>query len=125
MPCVCTVLYCHLWPLHLYHIFPHYLTNSTFSGKNLLHIKLCFDIQYNFCLKYSPLYEEFREILPNVYIVLKILPYVYIVLEILPYVYRVLEILPYVYIGIGDTAINVHRYWRYYHKCTQVLEILL
>jgi hypothetical protein len=25
----CAVLYCHLWPVWLYHIFPHYLTNGT------------------------------------------------------------------------------------------------
>jgi hypothetical protein len=28
----CAVLYCHLWPLWLYRIFPHYLTNSTIFG---------------------------------------------------------------------------------------------
>ena len=24
----CTILYCHLWPVWLYHILPHYLTNE-------------------------------------------------------------------------------------------------
>jgi len=27
--------YCHLWPVRLYHIFPHYLTDGTIWGKNL------------------------------------------------------------------------------------------
>jgi hypothetical protein len=26
-------LYCHLWPVRLYHIFPHYLINGTNFGK--------------------------------------------------------------------------------------------
>jgi hypothetical protein len=38
----CTVLYCHLRPLWLHHIFPHYLINSTVSGKKLLTIKCVF-----------------------------------------------------------------------------------
>ena len=29
MHCSCAVLYCHLWSVWLYHIFPHYLTNGT------------------------------------------------------------------------------------------------
>ena len=40
--CVCSLRYptcnahaqcCHLWPTPLYHIFPHYLTNSTIFGR--------------------------------------------------------------------------------------------
>jgi hypothetical protein len=27
--------YCHLWPVRLYNIFPHYLTNSMISEKTL------------------------------------------------------------------------------------------
>jgi hypothetical protein len=26
--------YCYLWPVWLYHIIPHYIINSRFSGKN-------------------------------------------------------------------------------------------
>jgi len=25
--------YCHLWPVWMYHIFPHYLTNGAIFGK--------------------------------------------------------------------------------------------
>ena len=28
----CVVLHCHLWPVMLYHIFSHYLTNDTILG---------------------------------------------------------------------------------------------
>jgi hypothetical protein len=35
----CAVLYCHLWPVWLYHIFPHYLTNGTIFVINFLNIK--------------------------------------------------------------------------------------
>ena len=36
------LLYCHLWPVWLYHIFPHYLTNGTITGRKLLNIKYVF-----------------------------------------------------------------------------------
>jgi len=36
------LLYCRLWPLFLYKIFPHYLINGTISGKKLLNIKCVF-----------------------------------------------------------------------------------
>jgi hypothetical protein len=42
MQSACTVLYCHLWPVWLYHIFPHYLINYTILGKKLLNIKCVF-----------------------------------------------------------------------------------
>lgn len=29
----CNVLHCYPWPVRLYHICPHYLTNGTISGK--------------------------------------------------------------------------------------------
>jgi len=32
----CTVLCCHLCPVWLYHIFPHYLINSTILRKKLI-----------------------------------------------------------------------------------------
>ena len=34
--------YCHLWPVRLYNIFPHYLINGTIFGKKLLNIKCVF-----------------------------------------------------------------------------------
>jgi len=43
------LLCCHLRPLWLYHIFPHYLTNDMVFEKTLLNIKcVCFDFLYNF-----------------------------------------------------------------------------
>ena len=35
-------MYCHFWPVWLYHIFPHYLINGTVLGENLLNIKCVF-----------------------------------------------------------------------------------
>ena len=42
MQSACAVLYCHLWPVWLYHIFTHYLTNGAIFGKKLLNIKCVF-----------------------------------------------------------------------------------
>jgi hypothetical protein len=36
------VLYCHLWPVRLYNIFPHYFTNDTIFGKMILNMKFVF-----------------------------------------------------------------------------------
>ena len=36
-----TLLYCHLQPLSLYHVFPHNLTNSTIFGKKVIESKMC------------------------------------------------------------------------------------
>jgi hypothetical protein len=36
---VCAILWCHLWPLWLHHIFRHYLINGAIFGKKLLNIK--------------------------------------------------------------------------------------
>ena len=33
--------YCHLWPVRLYHIFPHYLTKGTIFGKKDIGHKMC------------------------------------------------------------------------------------
>ena len=47
--CIALAVYCHLWPAGLYDIFPHYLTNDTFSKKKSLTIKcVCFYFLYNF-----------------------------------------------------------------------------
>ena len=46
--------YCHLWPVRLYNIFPHYLINGAIlEKKNYLTHNVCFDFLYNFCLKVS------------------------------------------------------------------------
>jgi hypothetical protein len=42
MQSACAVLYCHLWPVWLYHIFPHYLINGTIFEKKLLNTKCVF-----------------------------------------------------------------------------------
>jgi len=45
----CVVLYCHLWPVSLYHIFPHYLINGTIvGGGEVIDHKMCFDFLYSF-----------------------------------------------------------------------------
>jgi hypothetical protein len=39
----CVVLNCHLWPVRLYNIFPHYShKRQDFRGKKLFNIKVCF-----------------------------------------------------------------------------------
>jgi hypothetical protein len=44
MQYACAVLYCHLWPVRLYHIFPHYLINCIIFGKKkAIEHKMCFD----------------------------------------------------------------------------------
>ena len=48
----CTVLYCHVWPLWLYDILPHYLMNDTVFGKNVLNINVYADFRCNIWLKY-------------------------------------------------------------------------
>ena len=46
-------LYCHLWPVRVYNIFPHYLTNDTIFGKkSYWALNVCFDFLYKFCLKH-------------------------------------------------------------------------
>jgi hypothetical protein len=61
----CTVLYCHLWPVSLDHIFTNYLINCTIFGKKLFDIKGLFSFLYNVCLKHFSISEEFREIFIN------------------------------------------------------------
>ena len=43
------VLYCSLWPVRLYHIFPHYLLKSKIFGEKILNIKyvFCFYVMLN------------------------------------------------------------------------------
>ena len=40
--------YFQLWPVWLYHVFPHYFITGTIFGKKLLFIELCFDVFINF-----------------------------------------------------------------------------
>ena len=39
MQSACAVLYCYLWPVRLYSIFPHYFTDSALFRNNLLNVK--------------------------------------------------------------------------------------
>jgi hypothetical protein len=55
--------YYNLWPVQLYHIFPHYLINGTILKKKILTQNACRDFLYNFCLQYYPLQEDFGKIL--------------------------------------------------------------
>ena len=45
--------YCHLWPVRLYNIFPHYLINLAriSKKKRVTEQNKCSDFLYNFCLK--------------------------------------------------------------------------
>jgi hypothetical protein len=36
----CAILYCRLWIVSLYHIFPHYLVNDTISEKQFIERKM-------------------------------------------------------------------------------------
>ena len=41
MQCACAVFYCHLWPVRLYSIIPHYLINGTIFEKRFTDNKMC------------------------------------------------------------------------------------
>jgi hypothetical protein len=43
-----------MWPVWLYHIFPHYLIKGIISEKKIFNKNMCFDFLYNFCLKHFP-----------------------------------------------------------------------
>jgi len=53
--------YCHLLPVRLYYIFPHYLINGTIFPKQLLATKCVSWFLYNFCLRTE------RDMIKNVY----------------------------------------------------------
>jgi hypothetical protein len=40
MQSACVVLYCHLWPVRLYHVCKHSLTNGTILGNNVTEHKM-------------------------------------------------------------------------------------
>jgi hypothetical protein len=48
LQCACILLYCHLWPACLCHIFSHYVINGKIFGKNMLNTKCVFW----FCLQH-------------------------------------------------------------------------
>jgi hypothetical protein len=56
------VLYCHLWSVWLYQIFPHYLKKRHgFRKSNVIAHKMCFDFLYKHRLKNVSFQEEFSE----------------------------------------------------------------
>jgi len=40
----CAELYCHLWHVWLYHIFPHYLIHGRIFGKQVTEYRMCVPI---------------------------------------------------------------------------------
>jgi len=46
------IWYCHPWHICPCHNFPHYIINGTIFGKTILNVNMCFDLLYNFYLKY-------------------------------------------------------------------------
>jgi hypothetical protein len=44
----CAALNCHLWPVWLFHNFPHYPIKGMIFGTNV-NINVCLDSLYNFC----------------------------------------------------------------------------
>ena len=77
---ICFISNCHLWPVWLYHNFPHYLLKGTIFGKKLWNVKCVFV----FSLLHVPdtvlilrhieqdNVIKFNEILPSVYIGLNV-----------------------------------------------------
>ena len=59
--------YCHPWPVWLYPILPHYITNGTTFEKGggrrreVIEHKMCFDFLYTFCPKNFSFIEELGE----------------------------------------------------------------
>jgi len=68
MQWACALLYFHLWPIWLYHTFPHYLINDTILGKKYWTQIVCFDFLYNFYLKRLSFCEEMSEIWSKIYV---------------------------------------------------------
>jgi hypothetical protein len=61
MFCACAVLFCHLWPVSLYSIFPRYFIKGTIFGKIIEH-EMWFCSVYNVCVKYFLFYEELSDV---------------------------------------------------------------
>jgi hypothetical protein len=59
MQSACAVLYCQLWPVWLYDIFPRYIINGVIFGKHLVKIKCVFGL--------------YLQLLPETFLILKII----------------------------------------------------
>jgi hypothetical protein len=58
----------HVWPVYLYHIFPHYLINGTiFRGKKILDIKYVLIFSIFLYEKFLILRRIQRDVVINVY----------------------------------------------------------
>ena len=60
--------YCHLWPLRLYDIFPHYVINGEIFGQILPNMKCVFWFCPQFWLKHFSFWKELSAILSYIYI---------------------------------------------------------
>jgi hypothetical protein len=65
MSSTCTVLYSCLWPVWLYHIFPHYFINGTIFGKAWLNIKCMFWFYLWLLSKTCPIPRRIQWVLPD------------------------------------------------------------
>ena len=64
----CAALYCHLWPLWLYHIFPRISYVVRFLDNTYWTQNLCYDFIYNFSETFYVLMRIQRDIIKNVHI---------------------------------------------------------
>ena len=64
-----TVLYCHRWPVWLYHIFPHYLINGTIFGEKriilLLPLALQPSVGFGLSNTLLPFFSTCRQLSPS------------------------------------------------------------
>jgi len=69
------IIVSHLWPVRLYHIFPHYLIHGTILWKEggIFEHKMCFDFFHKFCPQSFSFQEEFSEILSYMSIALHVM----------------------------------------------------
>ena len=64
----CAVLYCHLWSVWPYHIFPYYLITARFFWKRLLNIKCVFWCSIQLLFEKNSFQEESSKIWSQKYI---------------------------------------------------------
>jgi len=65
----CVISYCHVLPICLYHIFPHYVIKSTITENNLMNIKCVFWLYLQaFFMEYLSCKEEFGDTFSKMYV---------------------------------------------------------